>query len=421
MHLGLLPTVPASFADEGFARREHTVQCRNCGLVQLVQGGGGPQLMSCRRCGTQLEHGAGRSFDATLACALAVMLLLIPSWCLPFLTTSALDATLTSTLPMSVSVLWGESRPWLAIVVFLFVLLAPAVRFGAMSAALAALRLGLRPPWVAPAFRLCNALQTWAMLDVFLLGFVVAYVRLRDSLLVTIGPGALCFIAAALLSLVARATLDRARIWRMIAPDCEAGDKQAALACRSCELLVPGCLEGGACPRCAATLHARKPASYSRSMALLSAAVLLYVPANVYPIATIPIGLTPTPYTVLGGVADLLQSHLFGLAALIFAASFIIPLLKMAGLSWCAASVIRHSTRHLVGKTRIYRVIEEIGRWSLVDPLTIACFVPVLRFNGLIYGRADAAAIPFAAVAILTTLAVRAFDPRLMWSEARCR
>jgi paraquat-inducible protein A len=153
-------------------------------------------------------------------------------------------------------------------------------------------------------------------------------------------------------------------------------------------------------------------------MALLLAAGLMYLPANIYPIATIPIDLKPTSYTVLGGVIDLVRSHLIGLAALVFTASFTIPLLKMLGLAWCASSAMCGSCRFLVGKTRVYRIVEEIGRWSMVDPLTIACFVPVLQFNALVDGHAEPAVVPFAAVVILTTLAVQLFDPRRMWDVA---
>jgi paraquat-inducible protein A len=106
------------------------------------------------------------------------------------------------------------------------------------------------------------------------------------------------------------------------------------------------------------------------------------------------------------------------LALIVFTASFTIPLLKMVGLGWCVASTIRRSNTHLIAKTRIYQAIEEVGRWSMVDPLTISCFVPVLHFNGLFYGSAEAAATPFAAVVILTTLASKSFDPRLMWDAA---
>jgi len=374
-------------------------------------------IVSCTRCRTQLEHSAGKSLDATLACSTAIILLLIPAWVAPFLTTSALGATRTSFLPMSVSVVWRDGSPLLALCVCLFVLLFPLIRFGALTAVLAALRLRRQPTWLTPAFRICNALQAWAMLDVFLLGLMVAYFRLRSSLEVTLGAGAICFIVAGLLSLVARATLDKAQVWRLMGPD-RSFIQAPSMMCLSCELVLPRSDEPKICPRCHATVTPRKSNSYTRSIALLLAAGLMYLPANIYPIATIPINLKPTSYTVLGGVIDLVRSHLLGLAALVFTASFTIPLLKMLGLAWCASSAMCGSCRFLVAKTRVFRVIEEIGRWSMVDPLTIACFVPVLQFNALIDGHAEPAVVPFSAVVILTTFAVQLFDPRRMWDAA---
>ncbi|HEX3845900.1 MAG TPA: paraquat-inducible protein A, partial [Steroidobacteraceae bacterium] len=384
---------------------------------QIQPAVGRRDIVSCRRCSTQLEHSAGKSLDATLACSAAILLLLIPAWTAPFLTAAALGATRTSYLPMSVSVVWRDGSPLLAAIVCLFVLTFPLIRFGALTAVLLALRRGRRPAWLTPAFRICNALQVWAMLDVFLLGLIVAYFRLRSSLLVSLEPGAICFMLAGLLSLVARATLDKAQVWRSIGPD-SASVRGPSMMCPACELAIPRADGPKTCPRCRAAVTARKANSYSRSMALLLAAGLMYLPANIYPIATIPINLSPTSYTVLGGVIDLVRSHLLALAALVFTASFTIPLLKMLGLTWCASSALCGSCRFLVGKTRVFRVVEEIGRWSMVDPLTIACFVPVLQFNALIDGHAEAAVVPFSAVVILTTLAAQFFDPRKMWDVA---
>ena len=397
--------------------RPHFVECRNCGLLQLQPPVERRDIVYCSRCKTQLEHRAGKSLDATLACSAAIILLLIPAWTAPFLTASALGASRTSFLPMSISVVWRDGSPLLALIVCLFVLTFPLLRFGALTTVLLALRLGRRPMWLTPAFRICNALQVWAMLDVFLLGLMVAYIRLRTSLFVSLGAGAVCFILAGLLSLVARATLDKAQVWRLIGPD-----RNSILAptmmCPVCELVIARSGKPQMCPRCQAIVTARKKNPYSRSIALLLAAGLMYLPANIYPIATIPIDITPTSYTVLGGVVDLVKSHLIGLAALVFTASFTIPLLKMLGLAWCASSAMCNSCRFLVGKTRVFRIVEEIGRWSMVDPLTIACFVPVLQFNALIDGHAEPAVVPFAAVVILTTLAVQLFDPRKMWDAA---
>jgi paraquat-inducible protein A len=395
----------------------HMVECRNCGLAQIQPPAERRDVVFCRRCKTQLEHSAGKSLDTTMACSAAVLLLLIPAWTAPFLTASALGAARTSFLPMSVYVVWRDGAPLLAFIVLFFVLAFPVLRFGTMTAVLLALRLQRRPQWLPRAFRICNGLQVWAMLDVFVLGLLVSYVRLRSTLNVSIGAGAVCFILAGLLSLVARATLDKAEVWRAISPD---SDEIPAptMVCLSCELVTPLGSGSTECLRCYAAVTSRKSDSYSRSIALLLAAALLYLPANLYPIATLPIDLAPTAYTVLGGVIDLVRSNFIGLAALVFTASFTIPLLKMLGLAWCASSALCGSARYLVNKTRVYRLVEEVGRWSMVDPLTIACFVPVLQFNAILDAHAEPAVAPFSVVVILTTLAVQLFDPRKMWDTA---
>ncbi len=118
---------------------------------------------------------------------------------------------------------------------------------------------------------------------------------------------------------------------------------------------------------------------------------------------------------------ELAQAGLWDLALLVFSASFLIPFLKLAGLGWCLWSVWRRSDRRLVAKTRAYRVVEEIGRWSMVDPFVIGVFVPVMTYNRLITGRAEAAVVPFTAVVILTIISAKTFDPRLMWDAGRGR
>ena len=311
----------------------HMAECRNCGLLQIQTPVERREIVFCTRCKTQLEHSAGKSLDAALACSAAILLLLIPAWTAPFLSASALGSTRTSFLPMSVSVVWRDGSPLLALCVLLFVLAFPLLRFGALTAVLLTLRRGHRAAWQRHAFRVCNALQVWAMLDVFLLGLMVAYFRLRSSLEVTLGAGAICFIVAGFLSLVTRATLDKAQVWRLIGPD-RRSIQGPSMVCLSCELVMPRAEGGTTCPRCQAVVTARKRNPYPRSMALLLAAGLMYLPANIYPIATIPIDLKPTSYTVLGGVIDLVRSHLLGLAALVFTASFTIPLLKMLGFAW---------------------------------------------------------------------------------------
>jgi paraquat-inducible protein A len=85
------------------------------------------------------------------------------------------------------------------------------------------------------------------------------------------------------------------------------------------------------------------------------------------------------------------------------------------------ASVLTRSRRFLVAKTRAYRLVEEIGRWSMIDPFVIGAFVPVMQYNDFVYARPEPAAVAFTAVVIVTMLAARLFDPRLMWDAAEAR
>lgn len=402
-----------------------TIGCPDCGelLAEPAHPRQGATL-SCSVCRSELERTTGRSLNAALACASATFLLLFPANLLPFLTTSVFGVSRQSRLATSATAMWRDGWPALSLVIFAFVVLLPFVRFGLLTAVLGMLRLGRRPAWLGPMFRRANDLQTWAMPDVFLLGLWVAFERLSATIPTFVGVGAECFIAAGVLALLTRATLDKAAIWRLISPDdaaplaCAGGGE---IICQACELVLPAAAQGAKCPRCRCTVRPRKRNAVMRAGALTLAGLLLYIPANLYPIATLPIGLKPTQYTVLEGVKDLAQAGLFGLAGLVFTASFAIPFLKLAGMTVCIAAVLRPSRRHLVFKTRLYRVIEEIGRWSMVDPFVIACFVPVTQYNSLLTGHANTAAPFFTGVVVLTMIAADRFDPRLMWDAARRR
>jgi paraquat-inducible protein A len=315
--------------------------------------------------------------------------------------------------------MWDEDWPALAIAIGLFAIVLPLVRFLFLTLVLLFVYRRWRAPWLGRVFRWTNTLQNWAMAEVFLLGLWVAHARLAATVQTDLEIGGYCFIAAAIATLFTRATLDTEEVWERIQPSDDPTSLDGVVTCHACELAMrqpePGCR----CPRCDGPIHRRIPGAVSASVGLTLAGVLLYIPANLFPIARIPIGLTPTSYTILGGVIDLLKAHLYGLAALVFTASFAIPFFKLIGLAWCIASVWQRSTYALSTKTKTYRAVEEIGRWSMVDPFVVACFVPVTQFNAAITSSAEPAATYFTGVVVLTMLAAHLFDPRLMWDVAR--
>ena len=394
--------------------------CGDCGRLQISPVFRSGEVISCERCDAELEHGLGRSIGLAFAFSTATVLLLVPANLFPFVRTWVLGASRQSVLASSVGAMLRDGWPEVAIAIGLAAVVLPFVRFGLLSAVTGTLLAGRRPAWLGRAFRIANALQPWAMTEVFLLAFLVAFWRLRAAVVIELGVGGVCLVAAGIGALLTRAALDKSQVWRAIAPDTPAVPRPAAdaLTCTGCELVRPATEEGQACPRCAGALRRRRPEAAWRALALILGGMLLYIPANLLPLTTLPIGLQSIKYTVLEGVIDLVQAKLLVLAIIVFTASFAIPVLKLAGLGWCVHSVLRRSQSHLRAKTRAYLLVEEIGRWSMVDPFVISIIAPVMTYNQFILARAEPGAPFFTGVVLLTMLASRSFDPRDLWDAA---
>ncbi|MFL5255282.1 MAG: paraquat-inducible protein A [Rhodopila sp.] len=372
----------------------------------------------CCRCGNTLEHATGRGIDVPLACASATLLLLFPANVMPLLRVSFDGISQSSRLGAGVFGMWSEGWYLLAIVVGLQGVILPFLRFGMLSAMLAAVRFRRQTKWTGKLFRWAEHLDLWAMPDVFLIGAVVGYSRVAAKLPMHIGPGGWCLVAAAGLSMLTRASMDRRAIWNRIAAPPETS-LNASMACTECDLVLPDGQEGQRCPRCDAPVYSRRPFSLMRASALVAAGYLLYPVANYFPMSIdIQLGQVQQ-HTIASGVERLLSAGLWPLAALIFCTSIAIPLLKLVGLTWLIWSARRGSRRRLLLKTRLYRVIKEIGRWSNIDVFTIAIFLPLMQFSGLVSVRAATGAPAFLAVIVLTMLAVHMFDPRLIWDPVR--
>lgn len=401
-------------------KRPMIIACPDCGTAQTAPVIRRGNRIVCCRCRNTLERVRSNSVDRALALSLATLLLLFPANLMTLLQVSIAGVERSSRLGSGVLGMAQEGWVLLAVVAGLQGIVLPFVRFGLLSAALGAIRLRLRTAWTGRMFRWSERLDLWAMPDVFLIGAAVGYSRVAPNLPVTIGPGGWCFITCAILAMVTRANLDRRAIWERIGPS-DTTPNGPLIACTECDLLLPAALRRTQCPRCAALLEPRKPFSLVRVSALVAAGYLLYPVANYFPMS-VQIQLNQTKdHTIASGIEQLLSAGLWPLAILIFCTSIAIPLLKLCGLTWLVWSVRRHSARCLVLKTRIYRFIVEIGRWSNVDVFTIAIFLPLMQFGSLLSVHAGTGAPAFLLVIVLTMLAARFFDPRLMWDNLRAR
>lgn len=398
-----------------------TIGCPECGALEDTSGLGGRMLARCRVCHYPLERASGRSVGAALACSLTTFILLLPGNFSPLMTVHMLGAERSAKLGSGIVVMWRDGFELLAVILGLTGIVLPLVRFSALSVVLSAVLLNWRPRWLGRCYRWTLWLDAWAMPDVFLIGCFVGYTRVTQELTGSIDAGGYCFIAAAFMSMLTRATLDRRTVWRAIAPERQVTRGERVLSCTACDLIAPVEEEWHACPRCALTLRKRKPAAVSRAAALSLAAFVLAFPANIYPMTTsFQLG-HPVTHRIVDGVDELFKAGLWPFGILIFCTSIAIPFAKLAGMAWFIASVLRRSNRRLRTKTFVYRLIDELGRWSNVDVFTIAAFVPLIRFDGLANARPYDGATAFALVVILTMAASRAFDPRLMWDAAQAR
>lgn len=193
--------------------------------------------------------------------------------------------------------------------------------------------------------------------------------------------------------------------------------KLGLLSCHHCGTVWRGADEGESCGRCGTRLRRRKPQSIQRTWAFLIAACIMYVPANLLPVMVTK-SLLGTQYdTILSGVIYFWVSGAYGLAAIIFIASFLVPLFKLTALILLAVLAQRHSDWRQPERARLYQALEVIGRWSMLDVFVVSLLAGLVRIQGFAEITAGVGIAAFGAVVVLTMLASLSFDPRLTWDS----
>ncbi|MGN7610648.1 paraquat-inducible protein A [Magnetococcales bacterium HHB-1] len=169
------------------------------------------------------------------------------------------------------------------------------------------------------------------------------------------------------------------------------------------------------CPRCHTTIHTRKPNALSRTWALITAALILYIPANLFPIMTLTYFGRTESSTIVSGVQSLFKAGMWPIALIVLFASVIVPLLKLIVLSFLLISIHKKTLWRLQDRTRLFRITEAVGRWSMIDIFMITILAALVKFQMLSTIEPEIGASFFAAVVILTIFAAHTFDPRLLW------
>ncbi len=405
---------------------DQITQCHECGLVQRnppVPAGGG---VRCRRCGCTLHRSRPDSLDRTLALTVAGLTLFVIANTFPFLTLEMQGGATESTLASGVLELYRQGEWQLSAVVLFTSILAPGLQLTLLLTVLLPLRFGSLPSGFGVLFRYVKTLTPWGMMDVFLLGILVSVVKLASIAGIVPGVSLFAFVLLIFVLAAAQATLDPDIVWSRVPLSAaalrlpEAGE--AVLACHTCELtLAAGALSSrhqhAHCPRCGEALHRRKPHSIERTRALIVASLICLVPANLLPIMRVTSLGQIQSDTILSGVIFLFQHGMWPLAVIVFVASVFVPLMKLTLLVYLTASVQLRSRWRPRERTRLYRITEAVGRWSMVDIYVVAILVTMVQLGNLATIEAGPGAVFFAAVVVLTMFAAMAFDPRLIWDN----
>jgi paraquat-inducible protein A len=410
------------------AIRPHMLECHDCGTIQLLPAMPPGTRAVCPRCDAHLRHTRADPFTVPLALNVAALVMfgIGAFWTLLSVSTAGQfrDAgLLTGPNQLRNFGLWE-----LALVVLITTFAAPLARILCMITVLAGLRLPHRPPGIRMIFAWIERLRPWSMVEIFLLGLFVAYVRLSSLVHIDLGPAILALGTLTVTMLAADLMLDWQAVWealdaqetRRVARSPPAGLLGATLrrmGCDTCGLVTRG-REGALCPRCGFALHHRKADSLTRTWALVLASLILYVPANVYPILTVIRFGAGQPSTILQGVRELMAAGEWPLALLVFFASVTVPVLKLAGLILLLTTTMARVRQRLRDRTVLYRILVAVGRWSMIDIFMESILVALVQFGTVVTIIPGPGAIAFAAVVILTMFAAQTFDPRLIWDRA---
>lgn len=396
-------------------------ECKMCGLFQRVPALAPGSRAACPRCDTTLCAHRTDPEGRALALASTGVLLFALAASQPFLALDLAGGRQTdlTTGPWAL----GENGLWeVGLVVLATTILAPMARLAALIFVLLGLRADLPRAWLVPPLRWVEGLAPWSMIEVFLLGVFVAYTKLSD--MAPVHPGIAVYALGGLM--LATAAMDRAvdheALWARLetadlAARCASGGG-ARIGCDDCGQ-VSTSFAARPCPRCQAPLTHRKTASLERSWALLIAAAVFYIPANTLPVLTaIQLG-RGEPSTILGGVSELAAGGQWPLAVLVFVASVAVPVLKLLSLAALLMSVRLRHRAGLRDRTRLYRMVEAVGRWSMIDVFMVSILTALVQAGQIATVVPGAGVLCFCAVVILTMLAANSFDPRLMWDAAQ--
>lgn len=346
----------------------------------------------CRRCDTVLETYASLGADGWCALAITALIAFGLANAYPIGTLEFQGTGQSATFLHTVLVAWDAGYPWVAALTGATGFALPALHISLLLWILIPLSVDRVAPGFERVADIIDRITPWSMVPVFLMGALVAIVKLVDLASLKLGVGLYATIATAVL-LTGLARLNGQKLRNM------AQDMGLDVA--------------------NAHQHpAPSPKLINRTWALLATACVLYIPANMLPIMYVDAINGSSGHTIMGGVIELWHGGSWDIALVVFIASVFVPTLKLFALGVLVWLTQKRSTLNLKARTRIYGMVEFVGQWSMLDVFVVILLAALGKFGSLLDISPGAGAAAFGGVVVLTMIAAMGFDPRLAWRVA---
>lgn len=396
-----------------------TITCADCGEMQYIPPLPPGATAECHRCDRQLARHSRSGFGLTLACAALILLLLPPAFLLPLMDSTIKELVFQqSRLVSSVPVIYSEVWFPFAFGFFFFAFLFPALRALFQVFVLGTLMLRL-PLWQrGRMFRWSEELRMWSMTDVVIIAGAVAFLRASIPAEVVVRSGAYFYVAVAVLAFIGDRALDRREVWNEILPDRDDFPDRRLPSCDVCEMAVDFRRAGDPCPRCGSRLNRDIAPRFAPALGAVAAAIPLCFPAYSAAIMVNDQITGVLEHTVLGTVQLLADRGYWQFGVVVLFAGVVIPAMEIFGLLWLLARVRWPRKSGLVVRTRVYRILHRLVRWPMILPFIAAIAAPIVKYRGIDDIVAGPGATPLFVIITLLMLAVRLFEPRLMWITA---
>ena len=394
------------------------IACHECDHFHTYESIPAGAKASCQHCGSLLYRHIPDSLDRTLALYFTALILFLIANLFPFLSLELGGRVVENILFSSGWAMYKLGMGELGVLIILTSIVFPFIVIVGMLYLLIPARMGVVAPYMAQVYRVVNSIIPWSLVGVFMLGVLIAIVKLQDLANVITGPSLIALSLLLVIYTAARASFDPHTFWSLTGHSEISKDdisNQKILNCHTCGFLHKD--ESLNCQRCTSPLHHRKNNSIEATWALLAAAFILLIPANVYPVMTVIRFGQGEPSTILSGVLHLIESGMWGLAMIVFIASIVVPVMKLITLTFLLISIHKKSVWRPRDRTLLYRATEVIGAWSMVDIFLVGLLSSMVSLDALSTIRPEIGAVFFAGVVVMTMFAAHRFDPRLIWDQ----